>query len=276
MQTSLGHGIGMRSQHFDAWLHGPVPVPWTECITENILDVGGLPRTALEAARARMPVVFHGVSLSIGGGDPLDSGYLASVRRLCDEIEPAWISDHLCWTAVGGHHLHDLLPLPYTEEALEHVTTRLLHVHELLGRPIALENPSTYFTFAASTIPEHEFLTELARRTGCGLLLDVNNVYVGSRNHGFSAEEYVDSIPPEALWQIHLAGHSDLGDHLLDTHDAPVVEPVWRLYERVIARCGPRSTLIEWDDRIPPIEDVIAEAHRAAAAEQRALGRGAP
>lgn len=268
--ASLGHGIGLRAQHFEAWRAELPAVDWAEVITENFLDVGGRPRAVLEHVRAAMPVVLHGVSMSIGSVDPLDRAYLASVRRLADAIEPAWVSDHLCWSSVGGQHLHDLLPLPYTEEALAHVASRVNAVQDVLGRPLVLENPSTYVTFPESAMHEWEFLAELARRTGCGLLLDVNNVYVSARNHGWSAGAYLEGLPPSAVKQFHLAGHTDLGTHVVDTHDAPVCDAVWELYRRAVRRFGNVATLVEWDDRIPALADVVAESHRARAIAESA------
>jgi len=268
-----GHGIGLRAAHFPSWLacRAPAGVDFTEVITENFLDVGGRPRAVLEHVRAAMPVVLHGVSLSIGSVDPLDEAYLAAVRRLADAIQPAFVSDHLCWSSVGGQHLHDLLPLPYTEEALTHVCERVLRVQDRLGRPLVLENPSTYVTFAASALTEWDFLAELVRRTDAQLLLDVNNVFVSARNHGWSTEAYLAGLPGGAVRQIHLAGHSDLGTHLVDTHDARVADAVWELYARAVTRFGRVPTLVEWDDEIPPIEDVLAESQRARTIEATVL-----
>ena len=277
MDRHLGHGVGLRTVHYDAWLAGlretgpETAIDWLECITENYLEVGGRPRKMLRALRARMPLVLHGVSLSIGSVDPLDRAYLRSVRHLADELQPAWVSDHLCWSSIDGHHLHDLLPLPYTEEALAHVASRVAAVQDVLRRPLVLENASTYLTFAQSTLTEWEFLAELARRTGCGLLLDVNNVYVSARNHGFDAEEYLRGIPIESVWQFHLAGHTDLGTHLIDTHDAPICDAVWDLYRKAVARFGKVATVVEWDDKIPPLAELIAESRRAAAVESAVL-----
>lgn len=276
MRPSLGHGIGLRAGHYDAWLTTGPAVAWAECITENFLDVGGRPRATLERVRASYPLVFHGVSLSIGGAHPLDERYLRSVRTLASELEAAWVSDHLCWSSIDGQQLHDLLPLPYTEEALAHVVARVDQAQAILGRPLVLENPSTYVRFAESTIDEAVFLAEIARRTGAGLLLDVNNVYVNARNFGFDPASYLDAIPTDAVWQIHLAGHTDLSTHVIDTHDAPVCDAVWALYERAVARFGAVPTLIEWDDALPPLEIVVAESQRARETEQRVLAtRGA-
>lgn len=276
MRPSLGHGIGLRAGHYDAWLTAGPAVAWAECITENFLEVGGRPRATLERVRASYPLVLHGVSLSIGGVDPLDERYLRSVRALASELEAAWVSDHLCWSSVDGQQLHDLLPLPYTEEALAHVVARVDQAQTVLGRPLVLENPSTYVRFAESTLDEAVFLAEIAARTGAGLLLDVNNVYVNARNFGFDPAAYLEAIPVDAVWQIHLAGHTDLGTHVIDTHDAPVCDAVWALYERAVTRFGAVSTLIEWDDALPALEIVVAESQRARETEQRVLAaRGA-
>ena len=266
-----GHGIGLRTTHYASWEAGTTEVDRTECITENYLDVGGRPRQILERVRGAMPVVLHGVSLSIGGVDPLDRDYLGAVKRLADAIDPAFVSDHLCWTAREGHNLHDLLPLPYTEEALAHVAGRVNAVQDLLRRPLVLENPSTYLAFAASQMTEWEFLTALTRATGAKLLLDVNNVYVSARNHGFSADAYLAGIPVDAVAQFHLAGHTDLGTHVIDTHDAPVCDAVWALYRKAVRRFGRVATLIEWDAQIPPFETLLEESRRAAAVADEAL-----
>ena len=267
-RKTLGHGVGLRAAHYDAWQRAVPGIDWVEVITENVLDVGGRPRRMLERVRSEVPVVLHGVSLSIGSTDPLSLTYLRSVRELAREIDAAWVSDHLCWSSVDDHYLHDLLPMPYTEESLAHVVARVHRAQDVLGRPLVLENPSTYLGFAESTLTEWDFLAELARQTGCGLLLDVNNVYVSATNHGWSVEAYLEGIPVDAVWQFHLAGHSDLGTHLVDTHDAPVCNAVWSLYARAVHRFGATSTLIEWDDRIPPLDAVIAESARAREVER--------
>jgi uncharacterized protein len=267
----LGHGIGLRPPHFPQLWDGTARVDWFEAISENYMVDGGRPRAALERARALAPVVLHGVSLSIGSTDPLDEAYLAALQALVARIEPAWISDHLCWSSVDGHYAHDLLPLPYTEEALAHVVRRVIAVQERLGRQILVENVSSYLTYAHSTLSEWEFLGALAERADCGLLLDVNNVYVSAANHGFDAEAYLAGLPADRVGQIHLAGHTDRGAYLFDTHDGPVIEPVWALYRRAVQRFGRVSTLVEWDDRIPALDVVCAEAARARAAEAEAL-----
>ncbi len=261
----LGHGVGLRREHFERVLEAPTRVDWFEVISENFMVEGGRPLHVLDRIRRDYPIVLHGVSLSIGSTDPLDRDYLAGLRSLAARIEPAWVSDHLCWTGVGGHNSHDLLPLPYTEEALDHVCERVLAVQEALGRPISLENASTYLRFTQSTMSEWEFLAEVVRRTDCGVLLDVNNVYVSACNHDFDPRAYIEAIPPEAVWQIHLAGHRDYGTHLLDTHSRPVCDEVWGLYREAIARCGAVATLIEWDEDIPEWDELEAESERARA-----------
>ncbi len=276
-ELPVGQGVGLRATHYADWERGARGVSWAECITENYLDVGGRPRQMLELVRARMPLVLHGVSLSIAGTDPLDLAYLAAVKRLANDLEPAWVSDHLCWSSTGGQQLHDLLPIPYTEEALLHVALRVRQAQDFLGRPLVLENPSTYLAFAESTMTEWDFLAELAKRTDCGILLDVNNVYVSSRNHGFLPDDYLAGVPVQAVKQFHLAGHTDRGSHVIDTHDAPVADAVWALYAKAVARFGPVPTLLEWDASLPPFETVVAESQKAAAVVAAALGTaGAP
>jgi len=265
----LGFGLGLRPPHYGDVLECAPRVDWWEVISENFMVEGGNPRRVLRAVRERWPVVLHGVSLSIGSTDPLDDAYLARLAALIDEVEPAIVSDHLCWTGVGGRSGHDLWPLPYTEASLDHVVARVGRVQDRLGRRILLENPSSYVTFAASGIAEPEFLAEVARRADCGILLDVNNVYVSSTNHGWDPHAYLAAIPAERVGQIHLAGHSDQGTHLLDSHDQPVCGAVWALYAEAVARFGPRSTMIERDDNIPPLSELVAELDQA-----RARGAG--
>ena len=262
---ALGFGVGLRPPHYGHVLDAHPTVEWFEVISENFLIAGGRPLQVLERVRAQYPIVLHGVSLSIGSTDPLDADYLRRLRQLAERIDAAWISDHLCWTGVGGHNLHDLLPLPYSEEALEHVVRRVQRVQDALGRRIALENVSSYLTFCDSVLPEWEFLAAVAERADCAILLDVNNVFVSAHNHGFDAHTYLAGIPVERVVQFHLAGHSDHGTHLLDTHDHPVCDGVWDLYAAAVRRFGALPTLIEWDDRIPPFERLHGEAKRAAA-----------
>jgi hypothetical protein len=261
--ANLGLGVGLRSVHFAHLLQHWPAVDWFEVLSENFLDSRGRPRYVLSQIAERYPLVMHGVSLSIGSTDPLDFEYLAKLQRLAGEIKPRWISDHLCWTGVLGRTSHDLLPLPLTEESLAHVAARVRTVQDFLERPLVLENPSSYVTFAASTIPEWEFLSRLADATGCGLLLDVNNVYVSGRNHDFDPEEYLRKVPHERIVQFHLAGHTDLGTHCIDTHDGPVIDEVWRLYAIAHELTGGASTLLEWDARIPSFDEVHREVLRA-------------
>ena len=267
----LGHGVGLRTQHYATVLEEAPRVDWFECISENFMVEGGNPRRVLRQVRERYPVVLHGVSLSIGSVDPLDPTYLDELAALAQETEPAWVSDHLCWSSVGGNFSHDLLPLPYTEEALAHVAARVRQVQDKLGRQILIENVSSYVTFTQSTLTEWQFLAELCERADCGLLLDVNNVFVSAFNHGFDANDFIDAIPVGRVGQIHLAGHSDYGTHLLDTHDHSVCDGVWGLYRRALQRFGRVSTLVEWDDQIPPFAEVLAESKKAAEIEREVL-----
>jgi uncharacterized protein (UPF0276 family) len=268
---SLGHGVGLRRDHFDRILAGPARVDWFEAISENFMVAGGRPLDVLTRVRERYPIVLHGVSLSIGSVDPLDEAYLDRLDALAKRFEPAWVSDHLCWTGVGGHQAHDLLPLPYTVQALDHVVGRVLRVQERLGRPIVLENVSSYVAYAHSAMPEWEFLAEVARRSGCGILLDINNIYVSSKNHRFDPRAYLQGVPKEAVRQFHLAGHSKKGTFLLDTHDHPVIDEVWDLYRDAVRRFGPVATLVEWDDRIPEFERLEQESIRARGIQEETL-----
>ena len=251
-------------------------VDWFEVISENFMVEGGNPRRVLRKVRMNYPVVLHGVSLSLGSTDPLNLQYLTELRTLAREIEPVWISDHLCWSSLGGKYGHDLLPLPYTEEALAHVVERVARVQDFLGRQILVENVSSYMSFHASTMSEWEFLAALAERADCGLLLDVNNIFVSAHNHDFDAQKYLDGIPCGRVGQIHLAGHSTEGELLLDTHDHPAPDGVWALYRAAVQRFGSISTLIEWDDHIPPFEVVRAESAKAAKIESEILSASAP
>ena len=272
-RRDLGHGIGLRLAHFEHILeHGVSGVDWFEVISENFFEPGGRPWAVLDKVRAAVPVVLHGVSMGIGSPEPVPDSYLDSLAAVIDRTEPAWVSDHLCWGGVGGRYSHDLLPLPYTEEALDHVARQIDRVQERIGRAILMENVSSYVAFAASAMSEWEFIAELARRTDCGILLDVNNVFVSARNHGFSAEDYVDAIPAERIGQVHLAGHTDRGDYLFDSHVGPVPQPVWELYARVVRRVGRVASLVEWDEGTPAYEIVAAEAHKAAALERGLIG----
>ncbi len=260
---TLGYGIGLRTVHFREILERRPAVDFFEAITENFLDTGGRPAHVLDRVAADYPVVLHGVSLNIGSADPLDFGYLAKVKELARRVRAPWVTDHLCWTGVAGRNVHDLLPLPLTEESLAHVASRVKTVQDFLERPLHLENPSTYLEFRASTMREEDFLARLTAETGCGLLLDVNNVYVSAVNHGGDANAYMDAIPADRIVQVHLAGHTDKGTHLLDTHSDQVRDEVWRLYARLVARTGPVTTLVEWDEDIPALDVVHAEALKA-------------
>jgi len=258
-RPSLGFGLGLRVEHYDAILSQPPPIDWLEALTENYLVPGGKPLHFLSRMRERYPVVLHGVSMSIGSTDPLDRHYLSQVKALAARIEAEWISDHLCWTGVAGRNVHDLLPLPYTEEALANVVERVRTVQDILGRRILLENVSSYVSFRDSGLTEWEFLKAVAEAADCLILLDVNNIYVSSVNHEFDPLEYLNAIPVERVQQIHLAGHEDHGDYLIDTHDHPVANPVWDLYGAAVRRFGNVSTMIERDANIPPLEELCAE-----------------
>lgn len=271
-RLDLGHGIGLRTRHFAQFMADRPPVDWVEAVTENFMAPGGRPISVLEKVRAEVPVVLHGVSLAIGSVDPIPERYLAALEAIVKRIEPALVSDHLCWGTHRGQYVHDLLPLPYTEESLAHVASRVHEVQERLGRQLLLENPSSYVAYKDSTMAEWEFLAELTRRTGCGILLDVNNVHVSAHNHGFDPREYLRGIPVDRVGYFHLAGHSDKGKYLLDSHDHAVPAPVWELYRAALRRFGRVPSLVEWDDAIPPLDEVVAESRRAAAIEAEVLG----
>jgi hypothetical protein len=262
----LGFGLGLRKEHFADLLETPpAGVDWFEAISENFMVAGGKPLAVLEHVRRDFPLVLHGVSLSIGGVDPLNDDYLDRLAALIDRFEPAWVSDHLCWTGVDGINLHDLLPLPYTAQCLAHVVDRVRRVQDRLRRRLVLENPSTYLTAAHNDMAEWEFLAALAEQADCLLLLDVNNVYVSACNHGFDPQRYLAAIPPARVVQLHLAGHSEVGGFKIDTHDAPVCEAVWALYAQAARRFPHAATLLERDANIPPLADLIDELDRARA-----------
>jgi uncharacterized protein (UPF0276 family) len=273
--VDIDFGLGLRPEHYEEIAANPGQVSWFEALSENYMVPGGSPLRWLDRLRRDYPMALHGVSLSIGSIDPLDRRYLDELKALAERVEPMWISDHLCFTGLRGHNMHDLLPLPYTEEALNHVAERVLQVQDHLGRRLVLENVSSYVTYAASELTEWEFIAEIARRADCLLLLDVNNIYVSAYNHGFDAQAYLAGIPAERVQQIHLAGHSNCGDYIIDTHDADVIDPVWDLYAKAITRLGPVSTMIERDDNIPPLADLIAELEQARRIAQAALRREA-
>jgi uncharacterized protein (UPF0276 family) len=255
----LGFGLGLRPQHYEEILSGNPDIDWFEVISENYMIPGGQPLRILDQIRERYPVVMHGVSLSIASTAPLDMDYLAALKTLSERVEPKWISDHLCWTGVHGVNLHDLLPVPYTKEALDHVVERVSRVQDVLGRRLTLENVSSYVTFGDSEMSEWEFVSEVATRADCWLLFDVNNVYVSAFNHGFSTDEFLHGVPRDRIVQFHVAGHSHEESHIIDTHDHPVCDEVWDFYRETVAHVGPVSTMIERDDNIPPLAEVVAE-----------------
>lgn len=253
-----GFGLGLRRPHYDDFIRGGAPVDFVEIISENYMVDGGKPLAVLDAVRDHYPVAMHGVSLSVGSAHGIDRDYLARLKMLADRIEPLWISDHLCWTRTNAHNSHDLLPLPYTDEALDVVCANLSSAQDFLGRELLLENPSSYLAFPESTMTEWEFVAQVCRRTGCFLLLDVNNIHVSARNHGFHAPDYLDGLPLERVRQIHLAGHTP-GEIVIDTHDREVCDDVWQLYAAAMTRVGPVATMIERDDAIPPLPELLDE-----------------
>ncbi len=269
MSTGIEVGVGLRPPHYAGVLEDPPPLDSFEVISENFLGLrsggGGRPLEVLERVRTLRRVRLHGVSMNLGSVDLLSESYLARLRVLADRIDPECVSDHVCWTGEGGENLHDLLPLPWTEEALEHLVTRAHHAQERLGRRLVLENPSSYVSYLHSTMTEWEFLGELARRTGAGVLLDVNNVFVTAQNHGFAPRSYLDGLPEAAVVQFHLSGHDDSGPLRIDTHDRQVCPEVWELFRHAVRRFGPRPTIVEWDDRLPPFSVLLEEAGRARA-----------
>lgn len=261
-----GFGLGLRRTHYADFLESEVPVDFVEIISENYMVDGGRPLRILEQVRAKHPVIIHGVSMSIGSAAGLDEEYLAKLKRLEQRIDPLWVSDHLCWTRTSAHNSHDLLPLPLTEEALQVVCDNIDHAQSYIGRPMLFENPSSYLTFPEDEMTEWGFLSEMARRTGCYLLLDVNNIYVSAQNHGFSADDYLTGLPLDRVRQIHLAGHTP-GEIIIDTHDREVCDEVWALYSKAMAMLKqPVATMIERDDKIPPLPELLSELDRARAA----------
>ena len=268
----LGFGLGLRHQHYDEILSGNPPIDWFEIISENYMVPGGQPLQTLDNIRARYPIVMHGVSLSIASTAPPNFEYLQGLKDLARRVEPKWVSDHLCWTGVHGKNLHDLLPIPYTQEALDHVVSRVHLVQDFLGRPLVIENASTYVQFKNSEMAEWEFISELVRRTGCWLLFDINNVYVSGFNHGFDPLTFLGGIPSDSVVQFHMAGHSHMGTHIIDTHDHPVCEDVWALYAAALKRFGHVSTMIERDDNIPPLDELIVEVNRTREMAEQVLG----
>lgn len=269
---NLGLGLGLRHVHFDDILSRWPPVEWFEVISENFMYSAGRPRYVLRQVAERYPIVMHGVSLSIGSTEPLNEDYLKALKTLAEEVRPQWISDHLCWTGVLGVNTHDLLPLPLTEETFRHVADRVSKVQDFLGRPLILENPSTYLSFTHATIDEPEFLSGLVAETGCGLLLDVNNCYVTCFNSGTDPVGYIEAIPHQAVVQMHLAGHQHCGTHIIDTHDRPVAPPVWELFRLAWQRTGGVATLLEWDGNIPPFDQCMEELYKAKTFMHAGLG----
>jgi uncharacterized protein (UPF0276 family) len=260
----LGIGVGLRTVHYGHILEHWPQVDWFEIISENYMQTAGRPLDFLDRIAERYPVVMHGVSMSIGGTDPLDWQYLAELKALARRVRAVWVSDHLCWTGAAGRNTHDLLPMPYTEEALRHTAERVRAVQSYLERPLLLENPSSYLEFAGSTLTEWDFLAALATEADCGLLLDVNNVYVSSYNHGYDAQRYLNALPADRIVQMHVAGHTHHGTHIIDTHVGPVIDPVWALSAIAHRRAPGTSVLLEWDAEIPPFEEVHDEARKAA------------
>jgi uncharacterized protein len=262
-RPNLGFGLGLRPDHYEAILSDKPSIDWFEILTENYLVPGGKPHYFLEKIRENYPVVMHGVSMSIGSVDPLDKDYLKQVKLLSDKIKPRWISDHLCWTGIQGKNMHDLLPLPYTEEAINHVVDRIKQVQDFLDQRILIENVSSYLTYRQSEMPEWQFIKEISERADCFILLDVNNVYVSAINHGFDPLDYIFAMPKDRVYQLHLAGHCNMGNYIIDTHDHEIIDPVWKLYVETLRHCGGVSTMIERDDNIPPLQDLLKELNHA-------------
>ncbi|GMR05912.1 MAG: DUF692 domain-containing protein [Gammaproteobacteria bacterium] len=261
--TPAGAGIGLRGQHIPEVIQGLPEVPWFEILADNHLAEGGLIPRQLATVRSSYPVTFHCVGMSIAGVDPLDMAYLEKIRKLVENFEPAWISDHLCFTQYGGHQYHDLLPFPYTEQSLQHIGERVMKIQDFLDRPLVIENVSTYVQYRESTMTEAEFLKALSDRTGSGILLDINNAYVNEINHGIDAREFIQSLPADKIREIHLAGYEDRGEYLIDAHNNRVSNAVWDLYSFFVQQCGERPTLIEWDNNIPSFDVLIQEAQYA-------------
>lgn len=262
-RTFLGYGMGLRTEYYDTILNEKPDVDWFELLSENYMVAGGKPLYYLDAIGEHYPFVMHGVSMSVGGTDPLDFQYLKQLKRLIERVQPYWVSDHLCWTGQGGHNLHDLMPLPYNDDAVKHVAERVKQVQQFLGRQILLENVSSYVTYKHSSMSEWEFYSSVVQEADCLMLLDINNIYVSSRNHDFDPLDYVRGVPVDRVQQFHLAGHTDRGNYVIDTHDHPVVDPVWDLYAEALRRFGPVSTMIERDDRMPPFEEMMKELGQA-------------
>ncbi|MDP2561905.1 DUF692 domain-containing protein [Psychrobium sp. 1_MG-2023] len=259
----LGFGLGLRTQHFEDVLSSKPKVDWFEIISENFMVDGGKPRYYLDAIAEQYPIVMHGVSMSVGSVTPLDQQYLTNLKKLISHVKPRWISDHLCFSQAGNVNSHDLLPMPYTEEAIDHIAARIRQVQDTLGQQMLLENVSSYLTYQSSELSEWDFYNEVCQRADCYMLLDINNIYVSARNHQFNALDYLNAIDKTRVRQIHLAGHQDYGDYVIDTHDHPICDPVWSLYESAVQRLGKVSTMIERDDNIPSLNELVNELDMA-------------
>jgi len=270
MSSQVDFGLGLRPEHYDEIVASPGKVSWFEALSENYMVAGGMPLHWLDRIRRDYPMALHGVSLSIGTIDPLDRGYLAELKTLVDRVQPMWVSDHLCFTGLRGLNMHDLLPLPYTEEALDHVAERVMRVQDHLGRRLVLENVSSYVSYAASELTEWEFIAALCQRADCEILLDVNNVYVSAFNHEFDALTFLRGMPRQRVRQFHLAGHTHKGSHIIDTHDHPIVPDVWDLYAEAVKLFPGVPTMIERDADIPPYAELLAELDVARGIADRA------
>jgi uncharacterized protein len=272
----LGFGLGLRTDHYqDVLEQKPKEIDWFEIISENYMIDGGKPLYFLDKIRQDYPMVMHGVSMSVGSTDPLNYDYLKQLKKLVERIEPMWFSDHLCWTGVDHKNMHDLLPMPYTEASIRHFADRISQVQDFMGRQMLIENLSSYITYTSDSMTEWEFLTAVAEKADCYILLDVNNIYVSSYNHHFDAMDYIQGVPKERVWQHHLAGHQNTGNLIIDTHDEPVIDPVWELYEKTAQLLGPVSTMIERDANIPPLAEVIEELNQARAIAEPYYKKGA-
>lgn len=269
----LGYGLGLRSDHYESVLQTRPSVDWFEILSENYMVDGGKPLHYLNRIREHYPMVMHGVSMSIGSVEPLNRDYLKQLKALIQRVEPVWISDHLCWTGLNGLNLHDLMPLPYTEEAIQHVVERVAQVQDFLGRQILLENVSSYVSYSDSQISEWEFLREIAERADCLILLDINNIYVSAFNHNFDPDSYLQHIPIERVYQFHLAGHTHQDNLIIDTHDHPIADPVFDLYARAVQRFGRVSTMIERDDNIPPLSELLDELDQVRTIAEQQLAK---
>lgn len=269
----LGYGLGLRSDHYESVLQTRPSVDWFEILSENYMVDGGKPLHYLNRIREHYPMVMHGVSMSIGSVEPLNRDYLKQLKALIQRVEPVWISDHLCWTGRNGLNLHDLMPLPYTEEAIQHVVERVAQVQDFLGRQILLENVSSYVSYSDSQISEWEFLREIAERADCLILLDINNIYVSAFNHNFDPDSYLQHIPIERVYQFHLAGHTHQDNLIIDTHDHPIADPVFDLYARAVQRFGRVSTMIERDDNIPPLSELLDELDQVRTIAEQQLAK---